>query len=451
MALIDPCSAQCMKSEIDFFNTGLTQTSIEETRLELCYPLASLDGGGHIEFRVNVGSDEFIDLNDTYIYTRSKILSGDGKELTETKTGVSGIPPESVVFPVNYYNGSLFRQVEVLLNASPLPSCALYPYRAFMETMLSFAKQTKEGQLKVALYEEDTGTNPECVDPNATNEKNTGAKARFNRTKFSKEFECLGRLHHELFEQPKFLLNKVTLGLKFQRSDPKFVLMSKTGTAEYRINIEQAILLVSVKKVASHVREVIETELLTKNAKYNLRRVVTKFFTMAANRSDVSVTNMCTGVLPSHVIFGMVETDSFNGSLSKNPFNFQHFEASDISVQRNGMDIPFKPVHLNFTNSKEVVLAYFQLLHSLGYWNKDKDNGISPFDGFSGGGQTLFAVNLSQDFSNGSNLNLIQEGVVSLNLRLKEALTKSITIIVYLVYPSAILEITHNREIIYNE
>lgn len=452
MAFIDPCSAECIKSELDFFDIGPTQTSIDETRVEYCYPLTSLDGSGHIEFRVNVGMDEFIDLNDVWIYTRSKILDGDGKALADHKTGVSGVPPESVVFPVNYYNGSIFRQVEVSLNASPLPSCALYPYRALMETMLSYSWQTKKQQLKAGLFEDANGNNPESVDPLGADETNEGVKARFERTKYSKEFECLGRIHSELFEQPKLLLNKVTLGIKFQRSDPKFILMSKKGVeANYRISIEQAILLVTVKRVASHVREAIETRLLETNAKYNLRRVEMKFFTKGAGRSDVSVTNLCNGVIPSHIIMGMVETDSFNGSLNKNPFNFQSFSATEISIQRNGMDVPFKPLKLNFTGSKEVLLAYFQLMHSLGYWNKDKDNGISPLKGFSQGGQTLFAVNLTQDMSHGGNLNLIQEGVVSLNLRLKEGLTQSITIIVYLVYPSAILEINKNREIFFNE
>ena len=107
-----------------------------------------------------------------------------------------------------------------------------------------------------------------------------------------------------------------------------------------------------------------------------------KFFTKGSQRADISVTNLCSGVIPSHIILGMVS-------------------------------VPFKALRLNFNG--ETVLGYFQLMHSLGLWNKDKSNGIDPYQGYLSG-ETLFAVNLTQDLSNGSNLNSIQEGVIGVNL-----------------------------------
>lgn len=449
MALVDPCSGECMKSELDLFSLKPTQTSIEETRIEHCYPLTSLDGDGQIEFKVNVGLDEFIDLNEIWLYTRNKILDRAGDSLKEKIVNTNDIPDASKVFPINYFQGSMFKQVEVLLNNSLVQTASLYPYRAFMETLLTFGSDTKEHQLKASMFAKDV-KNFNCHDPTEADETNKGAKTRFQWTKFSKAFESIGRVHVDLFQQEKLLLNKVTLGLRFQRSDPKFVLMAKDNTKEYKINIERALLLVTVKKIASHTREAIESRLLETNAKYNLRRVDMKFFTKGSERSDISINNLCTGVLPSQIIIGLVETDAMNGTLLKNPFAMmgKTFKIQEFNLTVNGVQRNFRPLQTKFKG--ETALAYFQTMHSLGLWTKDKSNCLDPEEDFLDG-ETFFAVNLTQDLSNGGNLNLIQEGVVSLNLRLSEGADKSITIIAYLVYSSSVLEITQNREIIYNE
>lgn len=448
MTLVDVCSADCMKSELDFFNLDPTQTSILETRLEEFFPLTSLDGDSQIEFKVNVGMDEFVDLNDTFLYTKSKIVDGDGNILK--KVDSTGAENEAaIVFPINYYQASLFKQIEVLLNNTLIQTGSVYPYRGYLETCLSFGNDTKSAQLKASMYEPDVFQTTDCVDPTVSTTTNTGAKARFEHTKYSKSYECCGRLHADIFQQPKLLLNKVTLGLRLHRNHPKFVLMAKKADCNYRIIIEKALLLVTVKRVASHVREAIETRLLETNAKYNLRRVELRFFTKGSDRSDISVNNLCTGTIPSHVILGLVKTSAFNGEHSTNPFRFEHFKTSELSIVRNGVNIPFKPLTLRFEDS-DTLLAYFQMMHSIGLWNINKSNGIDPFGRYLNG-HTLFAVNLSQDFSNGGNLNLIQEGMISLNLRLEEAKRFSITILVYLIYPSTVLEINQNREIFQHE
>lgn len=449
MALADPCSSECAKSELELFTLPSTQTSVEETRIEPFYPLTSLDGNGPIEFRVTTGVDEMIDTNDVWLYTKARILDGDGKPLPKPAAGTTVVPNKSKVFPINYFNASMYRQVEVLLNSTPLPPVSLYQYRGFLETLLSYDPNVKANQLVASLWLDDEGKNIDKTDPTSETE-HKGGRARWELSQYSKTFECLGRIHHDLFEQSQLLLNKVTLGVRFHRSDVNFVLMANDATEKYRIDIEKAMLLVTVKKISSHVREAIETRLLDSNAKYNLRHVEMKFFTKGSERADISVPNLCNGILPSHIILGMVETDAFNGGLQKNPFNFKPFSVIEMSLQKNGMHVPFKPLTTNFDDKSEVLLGYFQLMHAIGLWNKNKTNGIHIRNDYCVA-KNLYAVNLSQDFTNGGHLNLIQEGNVGLTLRLKQGQDTSITIITYLVYPSTVLEINQQREIFYNE
>lgn len=448
MALADPCSSECAKSELQLFDVPSTQTSIEETRIEPFYPLTSLDGNGPIEFRVNAGIDEMIDLNDIWLYTQAKILDEDGKPLPKPAAGAA-VPGKSKVFPINYFNASMYRQVDVLLNSTPLPPVSLYQYRGYLETLLTFDPSVKDNQLVASLWMDKSGENADKTDP-TTDTDHKGVRARWELTQYSKMFECLGRVHHDLFEQGQLLLNKVSLGVRFHRSDYKFTLMANDATQKYRVNIEKAILFVTIKKISSHVREAIETRLLESNAKYNLRHVEMKFFTKGSERADVSIPNLCNGILPSQIVLGLVETDAFNGSLHKNPFNFKSFSAIEMAIQKNGMNIPFKPLTLNFDEKSEVLLGYFQLMHTLGLWNRNKTNGLHIRNDFCNG-KTLYAVNLTQDFSGGGHLNLIQEGTIGLTLRLKQGLDTSVTLVVYLVYASTVLEINQQREIFYNE
>lgn len=454
MALYDSCSPICHKSELDFFSPRMTQTSITETRFEPFFPLTSLDGNGPIEFRVNVGMDEMIDPSETLLYTKSRILTWDGKALEKPAAAPAGpVPNKSKVYPVNYYNASAFRQVEVMLNSTPLPPVSLYQYKGYLETLLTFSPAVKKSQLEGAFWMEDKGSDIDQSDPTADDATNKGAKRRWNETKYSKSFECLGRIHHELFEQPDLLLNKMTLGLRFHRSDTNFSLISMTPAENYKIEIEQAVLIVMVKKIASDLREALETRLMEgEKVKYVLRHVDMKFFTKGSERADISIPNLCSGVLPSKIVFGLVETNAFNGNLNKNPFNFKPFNLIEMSLQKSGMDIPFKPLKVNFDKDEpSVLMGYFQLMHSIGMYNTNKTNGLKIRDDYCGA-KNLYAVNLSQDFSHGnSHLNLLEEGSLGLTLRLKEGLNTSVTVVVYMVYPSATLEINQQREIFYNE
>lgn len=318
-------------------------------------------------------------------------------------------------------------------------------YRSYLEASLSYSEAVKRNQLKCAGFEEDEDEMDE-IDPIGDGVKNSGIKQRWLRTKFGKSFECIGKIHGEIFEQKKLLLNRVSLGVKLERNDSSFVLMSKgaAGT-RYTILIEKAILYVTVKKIAPWVREAHESRLLTTNAKYPMRKIKMKFFTRGADRSDLSEPNLLSGQLPQKIIIGMCDTRAFNGDLKRNPFNFQHFNVSEIALTQNGQDIPFKPLNMNFEN--ESLVGYYQLMQSLGLWNSNITNGIDPYKHYKKG-YTLFGVNFN--FVEGDSFELVREGTISLVLRLKEAVNHGITIIVYSEYES-VLEIDKDRTIHYSE
>lgn len=449
MSLISDESCECTNSELDLFEVLPTQTSVDESRYESFHPLTSIERGGPVEFRAQAGENEYMDLSESLLYFSGVILDDKGEAIDDTVEN-NNIPALAKVFPINYLGATAFKNIEITLNSKSISTLdGMYAYRAYLESLLSFGHDAKRHQLTAAMFHKDSGDMDEfgttIISPACTNK---GAKTRFNRTKGSKKFECISKIHADIFQQEKAMLSKVTVGVKFTRADEDFILMALTETNKYTFKFDKVVLYVKIKKIASHVQVAHEERLLSSNAKYPLKKVEMKFFTKGSNRSDLSEQNLVTGTLPTRLVCGMVYTDAFNGNKHLNPFNFGNMDLSYISCKKNGQNVPLEPIELDFKNN-EFLMGYFSLMHGTGLWSKNKSNDILPLKDFEDG-YALFCFDLSPNGNNGSYFNLVQEGTLGLHIKLKKASEKSITIITYMEYDT-ILEIDSNRNVYLNE
>ena len=57
------------------------------------------------------------------------------------------------------------------------------------------------------------------------------------------------------------------------------------------------------------------------------------------------------GQLPSRVFMAIADNDACTGSITKNPFNFKHFNTSQVGVYLNG-EMSGLPLKLNFTDNQ---------------------------------------------------------------------------------------------------
>lgn len=442
MSLLDGFSCECIKSELDLFSIPPTQTSIEQTRYKEYYPISLTSSNAPLEFHI-VGSDEeYLDLQQSYLQISASIQNADGSAITETTEAAD--VPKSVVFPINYFGATQFKNVEVLLSGTQVsPTDVQYAYRAYLETTLSYG-DSKIEQLQSALYYSDVNT----PDANgsavlADTNTNTGARKRFDRTKYSKTFQMITRIHHSLFNQEKLLLNKVDVRLKFHRHDPKFCLISGVDTTNYNIHIDKATLMVCHKRVAPSVREAHELALLKSPAKYNIRTSDVKFFTKSSGSSDLSEPNVHTGLLPRRVVIGLVSSVAFNGHYKRNPFNFQPFSLSSIQLRRNGVSLPYDAIEMDFERG-HILPGYNTLFQGMGRLFHDRNLQIT-LDDYEHSGFTLYVFDLTQDGGGGGgNLSLIQEGKLSLHIKLSTALENSVTIIAYME-KDGLIEIDKDR------
>ena len=106
-------------------------------------PMTSLDYGGPIEFVVHGTGDAYNDLARTYLFVRAKIIRGVGTNLAD----------DTPVAPVNNWLHSLFSQVDLYINDTLVtPSSITYPFRAYVETLVSYGAEANKTQLTSQLW-----------------------------------------------------------------------------------------------------------------------------------------------------------------------------------------------------------------------------------------------------------------------------------------------------------
>ena len=86
--------------------------------------------------------------------------------------------------------------------------------------------------------------------------------------------------------------------------------------------------------------------------------------------------NLFLGHLPNRLVFGLVDNNSFNGVIQKSPFNFKHNHLSSLTLYRDGVQIPSKPLTPDFTNDR-FIRSYVRLFSQTGQLYRDTGNNIS--------------------------------------------------------------------------
>jgi hypothetical protein len=121
-------------------------------------------------------------------------------------------------------------------------------------------------------------------------------------------------------------------------------------------------------------------------AKYPLRRVICKTFTIPSGYLDVTHEKLFTGQFTSRLVVGCVDKHAFNGDYAENPFSFQHFSLDEIMVYLDGQQHGIKPLTMNFGNG-HYVSAFMTLFSGTGKTIKDEEttvtDRISPTDTLS--------------------------------------------------------------------
>ena len=221
--------------------------------------------------------------------------------------------------------------------------------------------------------------------------------------------------------------------------------MGDTAPA-YKITIVDAILYVKKIKLTPSVFNTINTVLNDKNAQYAIARTTPKVFTVPRGQQSQHIDhidNAFLGEIPKRIAICMMDNDSYNENYKKNPFNFQHYNLTQIVMSVNGEEVPFKPLKFNF-DDKLFVTAFNTLFSGTGKCHENSGSIIKREDYSEG--YTIIVADLTP-FEIGDNFDLKEEGTLGIDLVFKSPLTATINVLVYAEYDN-VIETDSNHNII---
>ena len=133
-------------SEVDLFGSIMQQNIIENEFNREYAPLSTIQHGAPIECMVKGSTDLYLDLNNSRLHVLAKITNADGLNIGANTAG-----------PIHLPLHSMFRKISLELNGRKVSDTSpLYPYRAYLKTLLNFSKETQDTRLQCEGWTKDS-------------------------------------------------------------------------------------------------------------------------------------------------------------------------------------------------------------------------------------------------------------------------------------------------------
>ena len=216
----------------------------------------------------------------------------------------------------------------------------------------------------------------------------------------------------DLSFQNHYLLNGVEIRLRLIRSKDIFCLHG--NVAGCKVSLKEVVLFVHKVKPNSSIQLAHTKALQLATAKYPLRRVEVKSFTVPMGNRSITKENLFLGQLPTRIVVGVVDNDAYNGAIQKSPFNFKHNNINFITICRDRVQIPSKPLQPDFN------------------------------------GCALFAFDLTPQLDSAEiEFELIKHGNIRIEIHFADAVAQTLTAVVFAENDN-LLEIDHDRQIAFD-
>lgn len=416
----------CSKSELELFEIPQTQLAIESN---LYSRISSLQASNKsslapIEFLINSSSEYFLDPSNIILYAKLSIKDRENKPIDENY---------ELYFENNILH-TMFSDIEIFLNDTKISiGGGNYAYRAFFENLLSFSSEEKLSKLIAE------GFYP-------ASQKNNIIK-KFKAYK-SKTIEVYGKLHLDLFFQPRLILSGCDIRLKLHKQSIPFCIKSAATNSEVISNIDVSKLYIDFEEIYLDVRKVkltphvyldIEKHLNHSPAKYPISRADLKSFTLNEGISSQMINHVAVGKLPTRILFGLVPHSSYNGDIFTSGLEFYHHNLKSASVYLNGSLFAY-PIICDFSDVIDTrslhLKAYKSIFSEL---SGDSDICDISYDDYKKY-YCIYAFDLSQDrcVNAFEHVNPVQNGDLSISLEFKKPIEKNLTLITYAEFPGIV-------------
>ena len=216
-------------SEVSLFGLIMQQNIIENKFNREYAPLATIQHGAPSEFMVKGSNDLYLDLNNSRLHVLVKITNEDGSNIGANTAD-----------PINLPLHSMFREISLELNGRNVSDTSpLYPFRAYLETLLNFSKETQDTRLQCEGWTKDSSGNMGVTEVAGTN---AGLNTRAVTFATSIVVELVGRHYLDVFHQDRLIHSVIDLRMKLIPAADSFVCKSAApGEGAAQQNYKMAI------------------------------------------------------------------------------------------------------------------------------------------------------------------------------------------------------------------
>ena len=407
--------------QLALFDLEKPDTSLQATEWIEYRPINQLTDNAALEFNIPAQASAYLNLKRSVLNLKLRL----------TKSDNTPVDDNQVVGLINVPLHSLFSQVEVALQQTPLTHWGIhYPYKAYIDTILKTNKTVQDNLLTSQLYYKDVGDKDTTDAKTGTNE---GLVARYTKTLGGHIVEIEGPLLLDVFQQPKLLINGVHMGLKLYPSTNTFRLISDSASPAEKVQIVDARFKVCVQRLNNEALLYHQKQIQTQPATYPYLRTDIKTIALASGQFSYSVDDLFQGLVPSTLVVGLVSSAAFNGDYKKNPFNFHHYHCRSVGLYVDGQSYPSTPLQPNFEADQ-----YTDCYRTLTQFREDINITKDDYKN----GYCLYLLDIDPYFSFTNK----RRGHCRLELKFTKALPESVTILVYATFPE-ILSIDQSRAV----
>lgn len=386
------------------FNTRAQyQHVIERDLVTEVRPESLINAENEIRFTFTLGENEFLFLNESYLYLRVKVKQFDaGKEVT----GLTGVTP------INYFLNTMFANCSIEIdNVEITKKDNMYAYKAWLEGLLGYGTSAKDSHMSSALWYDDENTR----------------KARMLN---GNEFDIFGRLHFDLSHQPRPIPGPHTIVITLTLNKPKFMFKCIEGTTA-KLTVSCAFLelrraIATTKFMATFKQR--KTKVCLPHT-----RTIMRAFPIQKGSLDTPSEDVVNGLLPRRMYLFFVKSTAYNGDFQLDPLDVNHFNVNYIAAYVDGVQFPMKAYQPNFKHN-HYSREYMGLMQTLNQNNTHSQCKIA-YEDFKN--TPIFGFNFTPDLSDGDMLgpaNPPKHGQLRLEIRFANALDQSIHAIVYMEF-----------------
>jgi hypothetical protein len=419
-----------MPGELDIFETPVVQSAIIGGNWYQYKPTSSIADAAQLEFRVPGTGDQYVDLARTLFNVKIQLVKDDG----------SAFDAADVVGPVNNLFDTMWSDIKVDFNQKQVSdSRNMYHYRAYFEDLFNFNNTAKDSHQTASLWVQDT--------PGKMDNYNAEAfKARMKICEKSGVVDLAGKLHCDMFNSSKFLLNDIDIRFMFVKNLPEHCVMKlETVVGGAKLKIVDATLWIRKVKISPSILLAHANSLSRHTAKYPYKRVEMHNYTLPKGSQQHTLENMFLGRIPCRVMIGFVNHGAFSGDYVLNAFNFQHFNVSQLSLFKNGEQVFCRPYATVYgDNNPSYAIPYLQSFINTGNHLADDGYCVSMQDWQKG--YCIYPFDLTPDLSAHEQHWCVQEqGNVRFEVSFRIPLPDAVTVICYAEFRE-IMEVDNNRE-----